>query len=103
MSLESLPLTKTGQAPALERTLPDGTKRLVKFDGVDGEVMVDRKVSIVTTQKSMDQALRQSDVLRQNGLMGRWEVPNAAQQTRAINMLNKLNVNNITVVVEKPW
>ena len=82
--------------------MPDGTKRLVKFDGVDGEVMVDRKVSIVTTQKAMDQALRQSDVLRQNGLMGRWEVPNAAQQTRAINMLNKLNVNNITVVVEKP-
>lgn len=83
--------------------MPDGTKRLVKFDGVDGEVMVDRKVSIVTTQKAMDQALRQSDVLRQNGLTARWEVPNASQRTRAINMLKKLNINNISVVVEKPW
>jgi filamentous hemagglutinin len=98
----SNPLTKTGQAPALERTLEDGTKSLVKFDGVDGTVMIDRKVSIVTTQKAKDQALRQSDALRQNGLTGRWEVPNAAQQTRAENMLDKLNIDNISVTVETP-
>src|SRR5476649_2376411 len=64
----SNPATQSGQAPALERTMPDGSIRLVKFDGVDGEVLVDRKISVVTTSKSKDQALRQSDVLSQNGL-----------------------------------
>lgn len=57
----SNPATQSGQAPALERTMPDGSIRLVKFDGVDGEVLVDRKISVVTTSKSKDQALRQSD------------------------------------------
>ncbi|WP_227791509.1 beta strand repeat-containing protein [Burkholderia sp. BE17] len=91
--------TQSGLAPALERTMPDGTTRLVKFDGVDGDVMVDRKVSVVTTSKSMDQAQRQSDALTQNGLTARWEVPTAQQATRAQNMLNKLGISNITVKV----
>ena len=42
----SNPATQSGQAPALERTMPDGSIRLVKFDGVDGEVLVDRKISV---------------------------------------------------------
>ena len=76
----SNPTTQSGQAPALERKMPDGSIRLVKFDGVDGEVLVDCKVSVVTTNKSKEQALRQSDVLSQNGLTARWEVPTQAQQ-----------------------
>ncbi|NNA70104.1 hypothetical protein [Pseudomonas gessardii] len=71
----SNPATQSGQAPALERTMPDGSTRLVKFDGMDGKVLVDRKISVVTTSKSKDQVLRQSDVLSQNGLTARWEVP----------------------------
>ncbi|WP_235214393.1 MULTISPECIES: hemagglutinin repeat-containing protein [Comamonas] len=39
----SNPATQSGQAPALERTMPDGSTRTVKFDGVDGDVLVDRK------------------------------------------------------------
>jgi filamentous hemagglutinin len=84
LGARSNPLTKNGQAPALERTMADGTKRLVKFDGVDGQVMIDRKVSIVTTQKAMDQALRQSEVLQQNGLTGRWEVPKISPNRRGL-------------------
>ena len=95
-------LTKSGQAPALERTMPDGTIRVVKFDGVDGNVMIDRKLSIVTTDKAKSQALRQSDVLRQHGLTGQWEVPTQAQHTRASKMLNNLNISNIVVRVVKP-
>lgn len=98
----SNPLTRRGQAPALERTLDDGSTRLVKFDGIDGDVMIDRKTSIVTTQKAMDQALRQSEALDQNGLTARWEVPNQTQATRAITMLNNLGISNITVEVV-PW
>jgi hypothetical protein len=103
MGARSNILTKSGQAPALERMMPDGTTRLVKFDGVDGSIMIDRKLSIVTTSKAQAQALRQSEVLNQNGLTGLWEVPSVAQQNRAVKMLNNLNISNISVQVVKPW
>ncbi|UCV14770.1 hypothetical protein [Quatrionicoccus australiensis] len=98
----SNPVTKSGQAPALERTMPDGTTRQVKFDGVDGDVMVDRKTSVVTTEKAKNQALRQSEVLSQNGLTGRWEVSSDAQAARATKMFNDLGIKNIQVKVVKP-
>lgn len=98
----SNPDTKMGLAPALERKMSDGSVRLVKFDGVDGEIMVDRKISVVTTDKAKDQALRQSEALNQNGLTGRWEVSSDAQATRAIKMLNDLGISNIQVKVVKP-
>lgn len=97
----SNPQTKQGQAPALVRTMDDGSTRLVKFDGVDGDVMVDRKVSIVTSPKAKDQAVRQSQALSENGLTGRWEVPTEAQKARAEKMLSELKITNITVKVEK--
>jgi filamentous hemagglutinin len=103
MGARSNILTRSGQAPALERIMPDGTTRIVKFDGVDGSIMIDRKLSIVTTSKAQAQALRQAEVLSQNGLTGRWEVPTVAQQTRAVKMLNNLNISNISVKVVKPW
>ena len=96
-------VTQMGQAPALERTLPDGSARAVKFDGVDGNVLVDRKISVVTTSKSKDQALRQSEALSQNGLTGRWEVPSAAQASRAQKMFDELKIKNISVrIVHEP-
>lgn len=99
----SNPATQSGQAPALERTMPDGSTRLVKFDGVDGNVLVDRKISVVTTSKSKDQALRQSEVLSQNGLTARWEVPTQAQANRAQKMFDELGIKNISVkVIREP-
>ncbi|RCS56429.1 hypothetical protein, partial [Parvibium lacunae] len=97
----SNPATQSGQAPALERTMPDGSIRQVKFDGVDGDVMIDRKISVVTTDKAKDQALRQSEALSQNGLTGRWEVSSDAQAARATKMLNDLGIKNIQVKVVK--
>lgn len=99
----SNPITQSGQAPALERTMPDGSTRLVKFDGMDGNVLVDRKISVVTTSKSKDQALRQSEVLSQNGLTARWEVPTQAQANRAQKMFDELGIKNISVrVIREP-
>lgn len=99
----SNPATRSGQAPALERTMPDGSTRLVKFDGVDGNVLVDRKISVVTTSKSKNQALRQSEVLSQNGLTARWEVPTQAQATRAQKMFDELGIKNISIkVIREP-
>jgi filamentous hemagglutinin len=97
----SNPATQSSQAPALERTMPDGSTRIVKFDGVEGDVMIDRKISVVTTERAKDQALRQSDALTQNGLTGRWEVSTPAQAAKAQKMLDDLGVKNITVKVVK--
>jgi hypothetical protein len=99
-------VTKKGQAPALERTMPDGTKRLVKFDGVDfdpvyGHVMIDRKWSIVMRQNLKDQALRQSQALSQNNLIGIWEVPTKSKLRQAIKLLEKLGISNIKVRIIK--
>lgn len=101
MGARSNVATKRGRVPALERTMPDGTIRAVKFDGVDGDYLIDRKWSIYTTQKSKEQALRQSDALAQHGLTAIWEVPTQIQKNRAIKMLNQLNIPNITVRVIK--
>ncbi|WP_208605643.1 hypothetical protein [Rhizobium aegyptiacum] len=91
--------TQKGQAPTLTRTTPDGQKASVRFDGVDGDVLIDRKISVVTTQKVKDQVLRQSEALQQNGLSGRWEVPNQSQADRATKIFKDLGVKNITVKV----
>ena len=76
---------------------PDGTQKLVRFDGLEQNVLIDRKISIVTTDKARNQALRQSEALKQNGLSARWEVPDVAQQARASKMLKEMNITNIEV------
>lgn len=91
--------TKMGQAPTLSRTAADGQTTTVRFDGVDGDVLIERKLSVVTSSKAKAQALRQSEALQQNGLTGRWEVPTQSQANRASKMFNELGVTNITVRV----
>lgn len=91
--------TMKGQAPALTRITPDGETATVRFDGLDGDVLIDRKLSVVTTPKVKDQVLRQSQALEQNGLTGRWEVPTQSQADRAARMFDQLGVKNITVKV----
>ncbi len=100
-------LTKKGQAPAIERTMPDGTKRLVKFDGTDfdsiyGHVMIDRKWSVVSRINLKNQAVRQSQALMENHIIGIWEVPTKTKMLRAIRLLEGLGITNIKVRVIKP-
>src|SRR5262249_12394802 len=82
--------TRQPQAPSIEG--PDGP---VRFDGETPGIMVDRKLGVVTTSKAQLQALRQSAALRQNGLSGMWEVPDAVQLRRANTMFTKLGIDNI--------
>ena len=91
--------TRLGQAPSIERTLPSGETRPVRFDGLDGDVLIDRKRSVVTTRKARDQIVRQSEALEQNGPTARWEVPTDAQAARAPRMFDEFGVDNITVEV----
>jgi filamentous hemagglutinin len=61
--------------------------------------LIDRKVSVTTFPKSQNQALRQSEALRQNGLTGRWEVPTESEAARARRMFVRLGIDNIEVKV----
>jgi hypothetical protein len=94
--------SRPGQAPTLIRTMPDSSKRPVKFDGVQGDYVIDRKWTIVTAPRARSQVLRQSEVLAQHRLIGVWEVPSSAQKIKALKLLNRMNVNNIKVRVVKP-
>lgn len=93
---------RPGLAPTLMRTLPNGKKRPVKFDGFRGEYMIDRKWSVVDRPHARAQLLRQSEVLAQHRLIGVWEVPTPAQKVLAHKMFKKMNVTNIVVKVVKP-
>jgi filamentous hemagglutinin len=92
-------LTKSAQAPELVYRDATGVERAVRFDGVDGNVLIDRKVAVTTFPKSQAQALRQSEALAKNGLRGRWEVPDEIQAARAERMFEKLGIENIDVRV----
>ena len=91
--------TGNREVPVIQRTLPDGGSVNVKFDGLDEGVLLDRKLSITTFPKSRDQAIRQSQSLEENGIRGRWEVPDESQATRARKMLEELGITNIDVGV----
>jgi hypothetical protein len=88
-----------GKAPQLTATDDTGTVT-AKFDGVDGHVMVDRKLSITTFPKSERQMLRQSATAAENGYGVRWEVPNQRHAARAQKMADSLGVKNVDVKVK---
>jgi hypothetical protein len=92
---------RPGQAPALMRTMPDGSKRPVKFDGIEGEYLIDRKFKVVNAPRARAQLLRQAEVLAQHRLIGTWEVPTSVQRTKALKLLKQMNVTNIKVRVVK--
>ena len=88
-------VTRSPQAPAISGP----TGKQVRFDGQDGSVLIDRKSGVATTQKSVNQAMRQSEALRHNGMTGRWEVPDQRSFNRANRVLEKAEVDNITVEI----
>lgn len=95
----SNPATRRGQAPALYRTLDDGSKRAVRFDGYEDGVFIDRKISITLKPDAKARALKQSQVLRENNALGRWEVPDEKAKKAAKRLLKLLDIDNIGVKV----
>jgi hypothetical protein len=94
--------SRPGRAPTLMRTMPNGSKRPVKFDGFQGDYMIDRKWKVVDAPHARGQSLRQSAVLAEHHLIGVWEVPTSVQKTRALKLFKRMNVTNIHVRVVKP-
>lgn len=93
---------RPGQAPTLTRTLPNGSTRPVKFDGVQGETLIDRKWSVSLRPRAKAQALRQTEVLTQHSLNAVWEVPNKKQLLLASKILKKLKITNIKARTVEP-
>ncbi|MDQ0795939.1 LamG-like jellyroll fold domain-containing protein [Streptomyces sp. B1I3] len=94
--------SRAGVAPALQYYKAGGNRlSQIKFDGFDAAngVMIDRKVSVTTFNKTYRQATNQSLALEQNGYSGRWEVPTAAEAARARKVLGGLLITNIRVRV----
>ncbi|MEV2202849.1 hypothetical protein AB0E11_23160 [Streptomyces fradiae] len=94
--------SRAGVAPALQYYKAGGNSlSQIKFDGFDAVngVMIDRKVSVTTFNKTYRQATNQSLALEQNGYTGRWEVPTEAEAVRARRVLGNLLITNIRVRV----
>lgn len=93
---------RPGQAPAIRRTMPNGSKRPVKFDGLQGDTLIDRKLGVDGRKHAVDQMLRQSQALSENNLRAVWEVPTLKDKTKALKMLKRHNIRNIGVRIVKP-
>ena len=93
---------RSGQAPTLMRAMPDGSKRPVKFDGIKGDYIIDRKMKVVDAPRARAQLLRQSEVLTQHRMIGTWEVPSEKQRIAAHKLLKKMKVTNVKIRVVKP-
>ncbi len=94
---------RTGSSQAPQLTYRVGqTTRTARFDGLDGDVLVDRKLSITFYPASLNEARRQSEALSQNGLTGRWEVPTIEQKRQAKRLFRKLGITNIRATVVVP-
>jgi hypothetical protein len=93
---------RPGFVPALTRTLQDGSKQSVKFDGVQGETLIDRKRSVNSGPRAKAQTFRQSEVLSQHNVVAVWEVPDKRQLVVARRLLRKLKVGNIRARMVEP-
>jgi len=86
-------VTQLSQSPSIPRS--DGGP--VRFDGESTGFLIDRKLGVANSAKSRNQALRQSTALREAGLRGVWEVPDAIQAARAKRLLEQQNIDNIDI------
>ena len=87
-----------GLADALD--LADTTDQFAPRNAeLPGQALITRKLVVLMTPKNRLQALRQAEALRQNGHVGRWEVPDERQAGRARRLVREAGVRNISVRV----
>ncbi len=88
--------------PALTLTTADGRSRHVRFDGIDGDYLIDRKLRVVDLPRSRTQLMRQAEALAQARCCATWEVPSEAERVRAAAMLARAGVRRIKIRVVRP-
>ena len=87
-----------GKAPRLSAIDERGIIS-VKFDGIDGGTLVDRKTAVTMHPKIYKQLVRQSAAAAQNGYTVRWEVPKQGEARRVLKLISILGIKNIQVMV----
>ena len=89
--------TRRGMAPQLEMPAVDGTTVTAKFDGIDGNEVIDRKLNPMFTDKAVDQARRQAATAAHNGFQAVWEMPTPGAVAAANRFMDFAKVSTITV------
>ncbi|GIE77713.1 hypothetical protein Aph02nite_36630 [Actinoplanes philippinensis] len=89
--------TRYGQAPQLEMPGADGKPVTAKFDGLEGNEIIDRKLNPRFTEKAVDQARRQAATAAYHGLTPVWELPDEAAMSAAIRFMSYAKISTIVV------
>jgi len=96
-------VTRKRLVPALSYTNPNPRGRnYVRFDGIDGKELIDRKFNVTTKSKQISDLRRMSNAIAQNaaaGYTGVIEVPNKSVMQAALRALKKAGVKNLSVRV----
>ncbi|MGF1911901.1 hypothetical protein L4C38_21070 [Vibrio kasasachensis] len=97
--------SKRKAVPAIRFDNPNPRgNNFVKFDGIedDGTTLIDRKTALTTFDKQLQSLQRVSNALKQNpGFKGVFEFPNQKAADKAMDILIRENITNITVRVAK--
>lgn len=93
---------RPGQAPALTRTMPNGEVRPVKFDGIDGDYLIERKLKLQDRADPRGQMARQAQALEEHRQFAVWEVEDAKRAAIARRMIKKNGTRRISVTIVKP-
>jgi hypothetical protein len=84
-------------APQLSMPGADGSLVTVRFDGVDGGEIIDRKLSPMFTEKAIEQARRQAATAAYNGMQAVWELPTEEAVGAANRFMSYAQISNIAV------
>lgn len=93
---------RPNQAPTLTRTMPNGKIRPVKFDGIDGDYLIERKLGLQDRAGSRGQMARQAQALEQHRQFAVWEVEDAYHAGVARRMARKVGTRRIKVRIVRP-
>ena len=75
----------------------DGTPVTAKFDGVNGNEIIDRKLNPMFTDKAVDQARRQAATAAYHGLRAVWELPTPEAVAAANRFMSFAKISTIVV------
>ena len=89
--------TRQSLAAQLKMLAADGLTVTAKFDGVDGNEIIDRKLNPRFSPKAVDQAQRQAATAAYNGLLALWKL-SIQDAVDAVNrFMRYANIGTITV------
>jgi len=98
--------TQRGLAPSLLYDNPYSRTNIVRFDGLESQMLIDRKLSTFSTPKARKALLRQAEAIRQNpGYSLMYEVPTVSEKRRLQKLLASEQITSSSIrvrVVPRP-